>query len=665
MKYYYLLAALCFSAALSLSDAKTHSAKIDLAQQRLDFWLAREALETGRREDYRRLLNGLQDYPLVGYLYYEDLRTRLATSSDQEIQEFLARFGESSFGARLRKAWLDTLARDRRWSRFEEVYQPALDGLNTALHCHSLQARWERDKPKPAMQEWLDETEVLWLVGRSQPEACDPIFKTLRERGRVTADLTWERIGRAMANGELSFAGFLSKGLDVGGRVWVSRWQAMHKDPRATLAKVDYPQDAPEARDIIRHGIKRLARNDAQGAAREWERLQNEHPFSAEESAVTQRELAMAFALQGHPAALHWLSAVDPGEADDRTREWRVRAAVFNQNWKAVIPAIEALTEEQRKEGDWRYWHARALEQLSEPEVMLHPAQGQSDPQGQARQIYAELAKERTYYGFLANDRLGRSYDIKADPIKYTAQELAEIKTLPGLARAHEFYQLGWYPEARREWEHTMPTLNSRQLELAAVVANRWGWYDKAIFTSAKANHRDDLELRFPLLYREQVFANAERNGLDPSWIYGVIRQESAFATEARSSAGALGLMQLMPATGKSTARLIKAPLRDLGELLGADRNIQLGSAYLREVLEANDNHQVLATAAYNAGPGRVRQWLPASRMAADIWVDNVPFTETRNYIQQVLAFTTIFSHRLDRPILPLQKRMPAIGPAE
>lgn len=663
LHYFLLLAALCSVGSMT-SSAATAPEQTNLTTQRLSFWLAREALSSGKSDDFRRLRDQLQDYPLVGYLYYDDLRARLSSASDTEIEKFLARFADTSVSARLRKAWLEVLAKQDRWSKFAQVYDPVLDQQNAVLHCQFLQAQREQDPSSTVSQEWLDEVEVLWLVGRSQANECNPVFTTLREHGRITPQLIWERIRLAMANGELTFAGFLGKSLDPAGQRWVTRWQTMHNDPRATLASADYPQDLPEARDLLRHGVKRLARNDAESAAEQWARFKDKYPFSKEELATTQRDIGMAYALQGDPAAVEWLTAVDPDYTDDKAREWRVRAAVFNQDWAAVIPAIEALTQEQRKEGDWRYWQARALEQLanSEEDVIFNPAEARGDPKTQAREIYTELAKERTYYGFLANDRLGKPYDIKADPIKFTGAELTEIKAAPGLVRTYEFYQLGLFPEAKREWHYTLTMLDQRQLELATVVASRWGWHDTAIFASAKAEHRDDLEIRFPLLYRDAVFANAKGNDLDPAWVYGVIRQESAFSTEARSSAGALGLMQLMPATGKSTARRIKAPLQDLSELMDADRNIQIGSAYLRQVLDENDGHEILATASYNAGPGRVRQWLPAASMPADIWVDNVPFNETRNYIQQVMAFTTIFSQRLGLPITSLKKRMPDIG---
>ncbi|MEO5573940.1 MAG: transglycosylase SLT domain-containing protein, partial [Gammaproteobacteria bacterium] len=640
----------------------------DYTQERMAFWEAGKALKSGKLERYQQLLDGLQDYPLVGYLRYEYLRTRLDTVSDNEVEEFLQRYADSSISARLRSAWFDQLAGEGRWEAFLKTYQNAPGEQGVVAQCYALEARYRTLGSQPVPQDWLDATQSLWLTGKTLPDECNTLFKIWRSKAPLTKDLIWQRIRLAMDNRQASLAGSLAKDLDAPGKIWAARWQRMYDNPERMIDHPDYSSDVSEARDIVRHGIKRLARNDASIAAGEWERLKPRYSFSAAEIGATERDIALAAALQRKPDALKLLSAVDASQVDSNLREWRVRAAVAQQDWPAVLTWVEALEGDERTKGDWRYWHARALEQLKSPAALIPSStpQSESSNQLQAEQIYSELAKERTYYGFMANDRLGKSYRITSEPIQFSKQEIAAFAARPNLVRVHELEQLGMLPEAYSEWEYILKSLNQRDLELAAVLAKRWGWHSRAIFTSAKANHRDDLELRFPTLFRPQVMASAKQNELDPAWVYGVIRQESAFSTDARSSAGALGLMQLMPATGKQTAKLIKSPLRDLGELLHADKNIQLGSAYLRQVLGMNNGNEMLATASYNAGPARVRQWLPIyDKMPADVWVENVPFTETRNYIQQVMAFTTIFSHQLGQEIVSLRKRMPDVKPSD
>jgi soluble lytic murein transglycosylase len=218
--------------------------------------------------------------------------------------------------------------------------------------------------------------------------------------------------------------------------------------------------------------------------------------------------------------------------------------------------------------------------------------------------------------------------------------------------------------DARREWYHTTKTMNKRELQLAAILAHKWGWHDRAIMTLSKTGHTTDLDVRFPIAYRKQVMKNAKRQKIEPAWILGILRQESAFRKDARSHAGALGLMQLMPRTGRMEARLIKSPLRHIRDLLNVDKNILLGSSHLSRLLNKNNGNHVLATASYNAGPNHVKKWLrtkDGQQMPADLWVETIPFKETRRYVRKVMTGTAIFEHKLENKVTPLQKRMSAI----
>jgi soluble lytic murein transglycosylase len=319
-------------------------------------------------------------------------------------------------------------------------------------------------------------------------------------------------------------------------------------------------------------------------------------------------------------------------------------------DWDAVRQWIQAMPADERASDHWRYWEARATEATGEPEA--------------ADRIFAKLAGERSYYGFLAADRLSLPYTFRNEAITYTDAELVPVAGHDGIRRARELFILGLTSDARREWQHATAEMDERTLQLAAVVAHQWGWHDRAILTVARGKHFNDLDLRFPIVYHRQVETNAERYKVDPAWVFGVLRQESAFMADARSHAGAMGLMQLMPSTARSTARLINSPLRRTGELYNADKNIRLGTAHLRQVLDLHDGNHMLATAAYNAGAQRVKQWRPDSKMAADIWAETVPFSETRTYIRRVLAYTAIFENRMGRQVTSLRKRMPDVAPA-
>lgn len=669
MKFYRYLLAGIFCVLVNpaaMADIRviedTHA---DYAAERALFSLAGQALKRGDLDSYRRLLRQLQDYPLVGYLHYNYLRPRLSSSSDAEIQGFLDNYGELAVSHYLHAAWLENLARQGRWEGFLHAYSSYAGTQSTALGCYALRARFHGGRPDPVSQAWLDEAEALWLVGHSQPDECDPVFAVLRDSPRMDNGLVWQRFRLAMDSHQLSLGKYLAKSLNVDGWEWAARWQAMYGNPQDTLRNAAWQSDDLLARELMSYGIKRLADRHAKAAANEWQRLKTEYNFSVEQRAMAERAIGIELALQREPEAVEWLAAVDPGQADQTVREWRVRAALAQQDWQAALEATDALQAEERAEDEWRYWRARALEQLAMQKSMPHPVENsQSKPdKAMAEEIYAELARERNYYGFLAADRLDRDYEIIDQPIEFSLEELARVKALPGIVRAREFYLLGRSADGRREWNHTLSSLDQRTLEITAVVASQWDWHDRAIVSAAQATHWDDLQLRFPRIFREQVYIHADQYDLDPAWVYGVMRQESAFMVDAGSSVGAMGLMQLMPATGTQVARSIGTPIVSSWELLDPDKNIRLGSAYLRQVLDRNGGHQVLATASYNAGPTRVKQWLPSnSALPADVWVEIVPFYETRGYIKAVLEFTTVFSHLLGRDIVPLSERMPAIG---
>ena len=657
MRFFYrvwLIVSLVFASAAWMP---THADGVNtLEQQRANFLAARKALDAGDIKTYQRLSAQLRDYPLFPYLRYGELIDRVPDTPESEIRDFLERYNDSVVSSRLRVAWLHTLISTKHWRTYLQEYRPYPDEQGVALHCYKLFALYRATEGQAIPQGWLAEVRGLWLTGKPLPDQCETVFTRWRAAGHLTKDLVWQRIRLAMDNRQTEFADRLARELDGDGRKWMQRFQRMHKNPEDMLGHVDFKADHPKARDILRHGIKRLARGDALLATERWQKIKAVHAFSREDIAVTEREIALSAALQHQPQALGWLAAVNPAQVDKRVRQWRVRTALAQQDWPAVLAWVDAMAPAERENEQWRYWRARALEQL-------RPTATGAAPRSSPEQIFSELAQQRSYYGFLAADRIAKPYEMKSQPILYTEGELAAANALPGIARCYELYQLDMIGAARREWDYVIAGLGERERQLAAVLANRWGWHERSIFTLAKTQHNNDLELRFPTAFRDQVLSGAEQHDIDPAWIYSVIRQESAFMPDARSSAGALGLMQLMPATGKSTAKLLDSPIHHINELLGINKNIQVGSAYLRHVLDVNNGHQAMATAAYNAGPQRIKQWRPDATQGADIWVENIPFTETRNYVQNVMAYSAIFGQRLGRTIVPLRERMPDVAP--
>ena len=606
------------------------------------FLKARQALKNGELGTFHTFAHRLKHYALYPYLRYDYLRTRLGTTPDGVLLEFIKRYSDSPVSERLRRAWLHTLARERHWHMFLQVYRGSED---PALQCYALRARIHTGH---AAGLW-DKVEPLWRVGHAQPEACEPLFNRFYASGRITPDLLWRRIRLSMDAGHLRLAGELAQHLDRRGQAQVRLWQRVYRHPQHALANPLLRHDGPITRDIVLSGIQRLAYRDAGTAHDLWQTLRPRYRFTLSQIDHVQRVIALAAAHQQSPAAMRLLAAAP---ADTRIKLWRVRTALTGRQWDTALAGIQDLPAALRDSDQWRYWRARALEKLGDSAT--------------ATTIYRTLAATRSYYGFLSADRLGQPYHMDDKPLDYSEEQLSRLLDLPSVARARELYRVSLAHDARDEWRYATRDMGVQQLESAAVLAYRWGWYDQAILTAARSGDFDDLRLRFPTPYRQLVMTNARQLGLSPSWVYGLLRQESLFRPDARSGMGALGLMQLMPGTGAYTARNIGLFLSHTGELLVPANNIRLGCAYLDHLLTRFGGNQVLATAAYNAGPRRVKRWLPVrDAVPADVWIDTLPYTETRRYVRAVLAYSVIFNRRLDHKPLSLSALMPPIGPGQ
>ena len=618
-----------------------------LAQQRLDFVVAEQALKQRKLTEFQRLLTKLTDYPLYPYLLYQELYPRLDKAPTAEVYGFLWAYSDSPLAWRVYDAWLRTLAEQGRWQDFVGAYQPvsAAGDNSSEMSCLYHRALINTGNSADAFVD-LD---VVWLTGQSLPAVCDGVFEAWRKDGGLSDDLVWQRLGLAIDAGQPDLARQLSHLLPPADQLWAGWWLELRQRPERIKTPPAFNPQHPQLPNILAYGIKRLALNDAAGAVDVWQALRTAHPFTAAHTTAVNRGLALALAVQNNPQASVWLGALDLRDEDQRVRERRVLLAMNSGDWSAVLTWISQLNTEEQASSRWRYWQARALEHLDFPE--------------QAASLYRRLLG-RDYYGFLAADRLGQPYALIHRPLLFSAAEMAEVEQVPGIARAREFYMLGRLTDTRREWNYTLQDFDEILKLRAARLAHDWGWRDGAIFTIAQAPRRDDLELLFPLDHREHVELRAKDSAIDPAWAFAIMRQESAFVTDARSPVGALGLMQLMPATAHMVAKELKMKLKNINNLLLPEVNVRLGSAYLRTRLDRFAANPVLATAAYNAGAGRVRQWMPATgnTMSAELWVENIPFKETRDYVRRVMAFTIIYQYRLGGEPVSLSKLLLPIG---
>jgi soluble lytic murein transglycosylase len=621
------------------------AALADVEAQRATFLKAEKTLQRGQTAEYSKLYRQLHDYPLQPYLELADLKKRLGKAKHSEIRSFLNRHKGTPVGDSLRRTWLNRLARNKAWQSYLDFYAPQ---SSISRQCHRLTALIETGKQQQAWRQ----VEKVWLHGKSRPAACDAPFKAWEEAGKRSDALTWQRIELALEKGQWRLARYLGKKLGNQDTVWLQRWLRIHRNPRDILRHQDYTQQHPYREKMLAHTVRRMASFDGMEALELWEQVESRYPFSRQQRYEVERRLALALERSPEERAHRLIMKLKPRADDDRLYTARLRAALLRGDWSQLLKDIPNWPQKERNSERGRYWLARAQE-----------ASGQHVA---AQEAFRQLAQLRSYYGFLAADRIGASYHLlHADTPVSPAERLA-MQRKPGIQRALELHALERDIQARREWQYATRNATPKQLKAAATLAEASNWHDQAIFTLAKTGYWDDLELRFPLSHLELVEQLAQQHDLDIAWIFAVIRQESAFMRDARSHAGAMGLMQLMPATARSVAKKQlgkkRAPRKQA--LLKPDTNIELGSAYLKHLLQRLENSPVLATAAYNAGPHRVDKWLPPHDLDADIWVDLVPFNETRRYLRSVLSYMVIYDKRLGRQPKRLRERMAPIAAA-
>jgi soluble lytic murein transglycosylase len=606
------------------------------------FLEAEQAIKLGRRERFLQLAESLKDYPLYPYLLHADLTRRLSRAEPGEVEAFLTGYGDLPLTPRLKRRWLRMLAKQGRWNTFLEFYQPTGD---VALHCQYLIALIRTGEREAAYGQVAE----IWLYGKSRPSECDPVFKSWIDAGHLNEDLVWERIWLAMQSHRTALAKYLSRYLPIEQRPILDDWIALESSPSRIKRFSEGADEMLNARMRV-YAVERLARSDPDAAAALWNDLSAKYSFDETLSQRAYRRIGLAFAREGRPEAGDWLAKVR-GE-NEYLRHWRLANAVLHNRWREALEVLPDPESNGPNGQRWRYWRARALQALGYPQV--------------ADSLFRSLAGERSYYGFLAADAIGVPYQFRDDPLIFDDEALRLLASTPPGQRIRALLSLGRTLDARREWYHWIPDLDVVERAQAAKLAQRWQWHDVGILTVARTPYRDDLGLRFPVAHEEEVAQNASDQGLEPAMVLAMIRQESAFKIDAASPRGARGLMQLMPSTGRRVARSVGVPLKRRSELFDPALNVKLGTAYFRRLLDRTQGNHVLALGAYNAGPQRVKAWRPQSgSVSADVWIENIAYTETREYVKSVLAYTVVYEHRLGLAPTPLSQRMLTITAPE
>ena len=413
----------------------------------------------------------------------------------------------------------------------------------------------------------------------------------------------------------------------------VELWIRTNNDPHLISKPHYFTAQHSAISEIIIHGLKKIAKTKPQDAVKLWKALEQKYTFNEHHWGTVVKEIGLALARKLDPHADKWLATVPEKLLAKDVYDARLKVAVHGNNWETISAVYKTLPEAEQKTEKWDYWHARSLEMLGDRET--------------SQALMIKLAQQRNYYGFLASARVLKPYSLNQEAKEIPVEVMNSVTQKPSIIRAYELKQLDRVHTGRTEWYKALEGMNDQQRLAAAQLASEWDVPNWAIVALANAANKNDLILRFPQTYSEYIHKEAKHNSIDPALLFAITRQESAFIATARSPVGALGLMQIMPKTGKMLAKANREKLRDHKELLKPEKNIRLGSKYVRMMLDQYQQNPALAAASYNAGPHRVAAWLPEYDMPADSWIETIPFKETKEYVQNVLTYAVIYKQLL------------------
>lgn len=610
-----------------------------LSAQRSTFLQAEQYIKQERNDDYFALADTLKSYPLYPYLQYQWLLKHLDDTGS--VLAFLHDYPASRYAAALHDQWLSHLGKQKQWLLFLNHYK---SNSSSTLGCYFAEAQFQIGQQQAA----LEFARQAWNSGLPQPDACNSLFDHFKTSSLFTSEQVWQRFTAALHHNQLDLAKSLLPLIPAERQPTANIWLKLHQHPEQIKAPADWKQQDAQAGELFAHAIQRWQEQDPQAALATWDEQKNQFKITAETVSETEKRLGIGLALAGDPRSITKLAQFAGN--DEVAQQWRIRAALSQQNWPEVLNAIAELNAPEKDQDRWQYWQARALMGIGQPQ--------------QAQTVLQSIAKHRSLYAFMAADYLQQAIELGHAPLQVSAADFNRIKNSADFLAIQELLTLDRKLEATRQWWHAISMFNAQELAVAAKLAQQWQWPSMAIFTLAQANLWDDMELRFPLAFDAEVKLNADQQQLDPAILFALIRQESAFDALAGSAAGAMGLMQVMPQTARQIAKSLKQNWHNDNNLLLPELNIRYGSHYFKSLLNQFDGHVLLATAAYNAGANRIKQWRTQKQaIPADIWLETIPYKETRGYVSSVLMYTLIYQHRLNRNTLKISELLKPIKP--
>lgn len=611
-----------------------------LQQQRQEYKKAMRMLRFGRLSRYQVLKPKLRNYALYPYLEFTEHERRLSRLSESDLLSFSQTYHDTPLAGQLFQVWLTYLAKKGQWERFLQHYDQATP--SKPLACDYGYALHQTGRKAEMMQH----TEKLWLVNFSQPAACDRVFKVWQDAKGLTQDLAWDRFSLALRSNQLRLANYLVYRLNRQNRRHAKRFLQVRRQPK-TIKNIDtFSDDNARNREIILYGVQRLARQDPEAALSALNRHKEQHQFEPSQLEAAYVRIGVHLALLA-PAKSKQTALPIQRQDHPALTEAQIRAALKLGDNDQVMALIELLPEQTQATPRWQYWKAKMQYRSGSPL--------RSSPQRRrAVKVLRKLATSRSFYGFVAADQLGVSYNFEDESRPASAKELLAMVKMPGILRALELFALKEHTQARREWHYSTKDFDGAQAAIAAQLALERNWYRAAIQMMSSNEAWNHLDVRFPLAFQPIFSAHADQANIPVPWSLAIARQESSFMPDAKSHAGALGIMQILPSTAKEVAKEIGTSFRHSRNLLDPATNIELGTAYLGKMFKRFDNNRILASVAYNAGAKRAREWYVPS-LPFDVWIETIPNDQARNYVQNVLLFTSIYSRKFDRPLRVLE----------
>ncbi len=608
-----------------------------------DFLAAKVAFDRGDRAKLDILVPRLAGHVLESYAEYWQLKSSLDTAGDAEVRAFLARWPGSPLVDRLRTEWLKSLGKRAQWDTFGAEYSPAA-GEDLELACYGIQYRRQHDGNAA-----LAAAKPLWFTGQSTPDACEPLFVALIASGDISAADRRARFRLADESGNIRLAQSIAVDLPPESRISARAFIQVERDPSRALAKGEFAWKRAGGRELALYALERAARKDAASARGAWVRQRVWLPVA--DRLYGNARIAFLAARQLNPLANDWFREAAGAALSSEQHAWRVRAALRAGAWSDVLAAIDAMPPQLAEQSAWRYWKARAL-----------AASGHTD---EANAIYTALAGDFDFYGVLAAEALGLRPEPLPSAAEPDAAALSAFATEAGVRRAIKLVEMDMRADSRREWLYVVRGRDDEGLLVAANYARQAGLYDRAINTAERTSARHDFALRYLMPFPEHFAQAAREQDVDEALLLALARQESRFVPDIVSAAGAVGLMQLMPPTARWVAK--QMGVGDYRPALISDvaLNTQFGAFYFKHCLDLLEGMPALAAAAYNAGPNRAQVWRDGAPLEGAIWVETIPFNETRDYVKKVLANAMFYARLLNQPYVPLTARLGTVPPRE